>query len=78
MDVVAIVFTVCALAHPDQCEEQRLEYVWHGSVRECVQDAQPYLAQWIGEHPNWTIKKYHCEGSHREEKTNARGTARPA
>ena len=78
MDLVAIVFTVCALAHPDQCSEQRIEYVWHGSLRECVQDAQPYLAQWIGEHPNWTIKAYHCEASHREEKTDARGTARPA
>lgn len=78
MDFVAIVFTVCALAHPDRCEEQRIEYVWHGTLGECAQGAQPYLAQWIGEHPNWTIKEYHCEASHKEEKTNAGGTARPA
>ena len=43
MDLLAIVFTVCALAHPDQCEEQRIEYVWHGSLRECAQGAQPIL-----------------------------------
>lgn len=61
MGFIAIVFTVCALAHPAQCEEQRLEYAWHGSLRECVMSAQIYLAQWIGEHPNWSIKRYHCE-----------------
>jgi hypothetical protein len=61
MDFIAIVFTVCALAHPDQCEERRLEYAWHGSLKQCVMGAQPYLAQWIGEHPQWRIMRYHCE-----------------
>jgi hypothetical protein len=78
MDIVAIVFTVCTLAHPDQCEERRIEYFWHGSLRACVQGAQPYLAQWAGEHPNWTIKRYHCEFPSKRDKADARGAARPA
>ena len=62
MGLMAIVFTVCAMAHPDQCREERLSFVWRGTLRECVMGAQPYLAQWVGEHPQWSlIKKYHCE-----------------
>jgi hypothetical protein len=61
MGMIAIVFTVCALAQPDRCEEQRLEYTSQGSLKECVMAAQPYLAKWIGEHPMWGIKKFHCE-----------------
>ena len=51
MDFIAIVFTVCVLADPNNCQEQRLDYAAEGSLRQCVMSAQPYLAQWIGEHP---------------------------
>ena len=78
MEMIAIVVTVCALAQPDQCEEQRLEFSWQGSLKQCVMNAQPYLAQWIGDHPKWSIKSYHCEYPHTKEKTDARGTARQA
>lgn len=78
MDLIAIVFTVCTLAQPDQCQEQRLEYAWQGSLRECVMTAQPYLAQWIGEHPKWRVKRYHCEYPHTEDRTDARAPARQA
>jgi hypothetical protein len=74
---IAIVFTVCALAHPDQCEEQRLDYMAEGSLRQCVISAQPYIAQWIGEHPKWSVKSYHCEYPHMEDRVDARGSARP-
>jgi hypothetical protein len=45
MDLIAIVVTVCALAHPDHCEEQRLEYMWNGSLTQCVMTAQPYISK---------------------------------
>lgn len=61
MGLIAIVFTVCALAHPDQCRDERLAFASSGSLRQCVMSAQPYLAQWIGEHPQWSIKRYRCE-----------------
>ena len=50
MELIAIVVTVCALAHPDQCEEHRLEFSSQFSLKQCVMSAQPYLAQWIAEH----------------------------
>jgi hypothetical protein len=61
MSLIAIVFTVCALAQPDQCQEERIAYASQGSLKECVMSAQPYLAQWIDEHPTWGIKRFHCE-----------------
>jgi hypothetical protein len=30
--------------------------------------AQPYSAQWVGEHPKWTAVKWRCEYPHSHEK----------
>jgi hypothetical protein len=76
MDMIAIVFTVCALAHPDQCQEQHLDYEYKGTLAACAMSAQPYIAQWIGEHPKWSVKSYHCEYPRMKEKADARGPAR--
>jgi hypothetical protein len=29
--------------------------------------AQPYLAQWIGEHPNLRVARWHCEWPQQED-----------
>ncbi len=77
MELMAIVVVVCALAQPDQCEERRLEFnSSQYSLRQCVMNAQPYLAQWIGEHPKWSIKSYRCEYPHRKDQADARGSVR--
>jgi hypothetical protein len=78
MELIAIVITVCTLSDPARCEEQRIEFSSQFSLRQCVMNAQPYLAQWIAEHPKWSIKRYHCEYPHTREKTDARGAARQA
>ena len=78
MEMIEVIVTVCALLHPSECEEQHLQFAWQGSVRQCVMSAQPYLAQWINEHPKWTIVRWHCEIPHVQEKADARGTARQA
>ena len=78
MGMIEIILTVCALAHPSQCEEQHLQYNWQGSPRSCAMGAQPYLAQWINEHPKWSIVRWHCEVPHTRDKADARGSARSA
>jgi hypothetical protein len=45
--MIQIIVMVCRLGQPDLCEEQRLQFAWQ--------------AQWIGEHPQWTVRNYHCE-----------------
>ena len=54
---IEIVMLVCAIAQPERCEDKHLQFAWQGSLRQCVMAAQPYMAQWIGEHPQWTIKE---------------------
>jgi hypothetical protein len=76
--MIEIIVTVCALTQPDQCQEQHLQFAWGGSLRQCMMAAQPYIAEWIGEHPNWAVKKYRCEFPHTRDKADARATARPA
>jgi hypothetical protein len=39
------------------------------SLNQCVMNAQPYIAQWIGEHPKWLAVRWRCEYSGSEEKT---------
>jgi hypothetical protein len=32
--------------------------------------AQPYIAQWVGEHPKWTAVKWRCDYPHANDKTD--------
>lgn len=75
---IEIVMLVCAIAQPDRCEDKHLQFAWQGSLRQCVMAAQPYMARWIAEHPQWTIKHYHCDYPGRKDKADARGSVRAA
>jgi len=67
--LIEIILTVCAVANPANCEEKHLQFAWDGSIQQCMMAAQPYIAQWIGEHPAWRTKKWTCgyPGSRRED-----------
>jgi len=66
--MIEIILTVCAIANPANCEEKSLQFAWEGSLRQCMMAAQPYIAQWIGDHPQWTATKWTCEYPGREER----------
>ena len=68
MDVIYLVITVCAVQSPTTCEETHLSFNSSISLRQCAMAAPPYVAQWIGEHPNWTAVKWRCEYPHTREK----------
>jgi hypothetical protein len=78
MNMIEVIITVCALAQPGQCQEQHLQFAAQGSIRQCVMNAQPYLAQWVNEHPKWNIVRWHCETGHTRERADARRPARHA
>ena len=69
MDVIELIITVCAVLSPNACEERHMTFSANFSPRQCVMAAQPYIAQWIGEHPKWTAVKWRCEYPHSNEKT---------
>lgn len=61
MNAINLVVTVCAVLSPATCEERNLMFASNVSERQCVMAAQPYIAQWVGEHPKWTAVKWRCE-----------------
>ena len=66
MNLVDLIVLVCLLASPGACREQHILLESHGSLRACAMEAQPYLAQWIGQHPGFRIARYHCDWPDRE------------
>jgi len=60
MALVQLILTVCALAQPADCEEQRLAFVDSGSLRHCMYHAQPKIAEWSAGHPNRRVVRWRC------------------
>lgn len=70
MNLVDLIIVVCSLITPGSCQERHLLFESHGSLAACTMEAQPYLAQWIGEHPGLRIARYRCDWpEHEKEKT---------
>jgi len=57
MDLIVL---ACALSNPGACKEYHLIFENAGSLRACMMQAQPYLAQWIGQHPNERVARWRC------------------
>lgn len=58
--MVDLIVTLCLLAHPGSCRVRHMLFESSGSLAVCMWQAQPYLARWIGEHPNLRIVSYRC------------------
>jgi len=61
MGLIELILTVCAAAHPTECEDRHFQFAFNGSPQQCAAGAQPYIAQWTGEHPYWKPVRWHCE-----------------
>ena len=64
--MLVLIMTVCALNAPDQCGEARLQFSADESLSQCMQSAPPYLAQYVGEHPNTRVERWRCAYPDRE------------
>jgi hypothetical protein len=71
MNPIDLVITVCAVLSPTTCQETHLVFSEAASLRQCAMQAQPYIAQWVGEHPKWTAVKWRCEYPHGNDKAEA-------
>jgi hypothetical protein len=70
MNLVDLIILACTLASPGTCHEYHMMVQSAGSLRTCVMQAQPYLAQWAGDHPTLRVARWHCEWpSQEDEKT---------
>jgi hypothetical protein len=61
MGLIELIITVCAVAQPQQCEDQHLQFADTTSPTQCVMAAMPYVAQWIEDHPKWRAIRWRCE-----------------
>ena len=60
MQLVDLILLACTLANPGVCHEYHLMFQTAGSLPSCMMQAQPYLAQWIGEHPGFRVAGWRC------------------
>jgi hypothetical protein len=67
MQLVDLIVLTCSLASPGACHEYHLLFQTAGSLRSCTNEAQPYLAQWIAEHPNVHVVRWHCAWPDQED-----------
>lgn len=58
--MIELIFVACLAATPNECEERALVFV-DVSTRTCVLGAQPQLAKWVNEHPNWKVSAWKCQ-----------------
>jgi hypothetical protein len=68
MPTIDLILAVCMFANPSACEEKHLYFESHGSLRACMSEAIPAMAEWAGNHPQWHIERFHCEWASTEEK----------
>lgn len=70
MNPIDLIVTVCAVLSPATCEERHLVFSSNASLKQCVMAAQPYIAQWVGEHPKWSAVKWRCEYPHLHDRAD--------
>lgn len=61
MSAIQLVIVACVTNQPAECRNWPVTFMEPGlTARRCIMGAQPFMAEWAGEHPNWTIKKWWC------------------
>ena len=58
--MIELVITVCLLASPGSCREERPDFNGD-SVLACMTQGQIHVARWLTEHPAYGIKNWRCQ-----------------
>lgn len=69
MGFIELIVTVCSITHPAICNDRHLQFSSQESLRACAANAEPYMAQWAGEHPGLRIVKWHCAYPNQEQQS---------
>jgi len=69
MNFLELIFTVCAIGNADICQDRHIAVEQEVTLTRCVMQAQPTLARWAADNPDWRIVGWHCDYSQsRKEK----------
>jgi hypothetical protein len=61
--MLSIILSGCLIAHPGQCRDFKIPVDFQMPAKYCTMAAQPVVAQWSAEHPQWEIKSWKCQPS---------------
>ena len=66
--MIELVFLACLSSQPEVCEDRAMQFT-DLSLMTCLLGAQPQLARWQGEHPDWTVQRWRCQATGPERRT---------
>lgn len=66
MNLVELIVVICSIAHPGVCSEKHFLFQSHGSLRECMLESPPYLAQIMTQYPGERVARWRCDWPGRE------------
>jgi hypothetical protein len=55
-----LVLVFCLIGSPSSCIEQRPQLEPMTKMA-CLIEGQRYAADWLAEHPKWTLERWRCE-----------------
>ncbi|MFO1089538.1 MAG: hypothetical protein U1E46_08140 [Hyphomicrobiales bacterium] len=58
--MIALIVTVCAITSAADCHDETFYFESHGSLAQCMFEAQPYIAEWSANHPKWSVSRWKC------------------
>jgi len=56
--MIELIFIAC-LGGANSCEERSMMFT-DVTPMTCMMGAQPELARWVAEHPNWRVSRWSC------------------
>jgi len=60
MNLVELIVIICSLANPGACSEKHFLFQSHGSLKACMMEAPPYLAQMMAQYPDQRVSRWRC------------------
>ena len=61
--MLSIILSACLIANPKQCQDFKIQVDFQMPAKYCPVRAQPVVAQWAGDHPQWQIERWKCQPS---------------
>ncbi len=65
--MLELVLTVCAVAQPATCRDERVLFDSDTTPLQCTMRAPTFIAQWGSEHPKWFVQRWTCQYPKKEK-----------
>lgn len=65
--MIAIILSACLINDASVCRDHRIQLMSQASEIQCLMAAQPEIAKWSEEHPQWRVVRWKCRPEREEE-----------